>query len=381
MIKRPYTFDRVIRIFFTILIVVGCLYLMMVLKNALLPFLVAWLLAFMIHPVVLFFQKKLRIRNRMLAIISTLACICGVFTLIGWAVIPSIIEEVDKMGAIIQGFVSSSNQMPFLPDSIQAFIKEKIDFEQLSHMINKEDWVQIIEDGAAQVWSLITGSVNQIIYIISWFIVLLYLVFILLDYDKILSGFKNMIAPRYQPFIFGLLHDLQESMNRYFRGQTLIAFLVGILFSIGFLIIGLPLAIPLGLFIGLLNMVPYLQIVGLVPTILLCLLQAYETNNNFWILFAAALAVFVVVQLIQDIILTPRIMGKVTGLNPAIILLSLSIWGTLMGIMGMIIALPLTTLMISYYQRYILNGEKIVKDSAAERPDVKDVDNKSDTDI
>lgn len=381
MIKRPYTFDRVIRIFFTILIVVGCLYLMVVLKNALLPFFVAWLLAFMIHPVVLFFQKKLRIRNRMLAIVSTLVCICGVFTLIGWAVIPSIIEEVDKMGTIIQGFVSSSNQMPFLPDSIQAFIKEKIDFEQLSHMINKEDWVKIIEDGVAQVWSLITGSVNQIIYIISWFIVLLYLVFILLDYDKILSGFKNMIAPRYQPFIFGLLHDLQESMNRYFRGQTLIAFLVGILFSIGFLIIGLPLAIPLGLFIGLLNMVPYLQIVGLVPTILLCLLQAYETNNNFWILFAAALAVFVVVQLIQDIILTPRIMGKVTGLNPAIILLSLSIWGTLMGIMGMIIALPLTTLMISYYQRYILNGEKIVKDSVAERPDVKDVDNKSDTDI
>jgi predicted PurR-regulated permease PerM len=67
-----------------------------------------------------------------------------------------------------------------------------------------------------------------------------------------------------------------------------------------------------------------------------------------------ALAVFAVVQAIQDAILTPKIMGHVTGLNSAIILLSLSIWGSLLGILGMIIALPMTTLLISYYQRYVI---------------------------
>lgn len=149
-------------------------------------------------------------------------------------------------------------------------------------------------------------------------------------------------------------------MNRYFRGQSLVAFLVGILFSIGFLIVGLPLAIVLGLFIGLLNMVPYLQIIGVIPTVLLCLIKASESGQNFWLLFAACMAVFIIVQLIQDIILVPRIMGHVTGLNPAIILLSLSIWGTLLGVIGMIIALPLTSLVLAYYQKYILkeNPEK-----------------------
>ena len=148
-------------------------------------------------------------------------------------------------------------------------------------------------------------------------------------------------------------------MNKYFRGQAMIATCVGILFSIGFLIIDFPLAIGLGLFIGLLNMVPYLQLIGFIPTIILAILKSADTGESFLLIMLSALAVFAVVQTIQDTLLTPRIMGKVTGLSPAIILLSLSIWGSLMGIMGMIIALPVTALLISYYQKYIIDREHI----------------------
>jgi predicted PurR-regulated permease PerM len=130
-----------------------------------------------------------------------------------------------------------------------------------------------------------------------------------------------------------------------------------VLFSIGFLIIDFPMAVGLGLFIGLLNMVPYLQLLGFVPTILLAIVKAAETGQNFWMIMLLALIVFAVVQAIQDTILTPKIMGHVTGLNSAIILLSLSIWGSLMGILGMIIALPMTTLLISYYQKYIVKNK------------------------
>ena len=83
---------------------------------------------------------------------------------------------------------------------------------------------------------------------------------------------------------------------------------------------------------------------------MLAILKAADTGQNFWIIIASASAVFIVVQIIQDTFIVPKIMGKITGLNPAIILLSLSIWGSLMGMLGMIIALPLTTLMLSYYQ-------------------------------
>ena len=148
--------------------------------------------------------------------------------------------------------------------------------------------------------------------------------------------------------------DIANTMNRYFRGQFLIAMLVGILFSIGFLIIGLPMGVVLGLFIGLLNLVPYLQLISLPVTAVLCIVGAITTGGSFWVLFWEAMAVYVVVQCIQDLLLTPRIMGKAMGLNPAIILLSLSVWGSLLGFLGLIIALPLTTLILSYYNLYII---------------------------
>ena len=116
-------------------------------------------------------------------------------------------------------------------------------------------------------------------------------------------------------------------------------------------------AILLGLFIGLLNMVPYLQIIGLIPAFLLALVHALDTGGSLWTMLALTGLVFVVAQIIQDAILTPRIMGKEMGLSPAMILLSLSIWGKLLGIFGLIIALPMTCLLVAYYRRFLTRAE------------------------
>ena len=188
------------------------------------------------------------------------------------------------------------------------------------------------------------------------------MVFSWLECEKLAEGWVSMLPIRYRRFAGGITNDLQSGMNTYFRGQAFVALCVGILFSVGFLIIDFPMAIGLGLLIGALNLVPYLQIIGFIPTIMLAILKAADTGQNFWIIIASATAVFVVVQIIQDTLIVPRIMGKITGLNPAIILLSLSIWGSLMGIIGMIIALPLTTLLLSYYKRFIIQKEKITDD-------------------
>ena len=166
-----------------------------------------------------------------------------------------------------------------------------------------------------------------------------------------------MIPPRYRRIVFSIGHDVKTSMNLYFRGQSMVAFLVGVLFSIGFLIIGLPLAVVLGMFIGLLNMVPYLQFVSVFPATLLCLVYSVDTGINFWAIWWQCMAVYAIVQVIQDLFIVPRVMGKTMGLNPAIILLSLSIWGALFGFIGLIIALPLTTLILSYYNKHVIGDD------------------------
>jgi predicted PurR-regulated permease PerM len=116
--------------------------------------------------------------------------------------------------------------------------------------------------------------------------------------------------------------------------------------------------IALGLFVGLLNMVPYLQTIGLLPSAFFALMYSLQTGTSFWVMMGLVLLVFAVVQLIQDMILVPRIMGDVTGMNPAVILLSLSIWGKLLGILGLIVALPFTFLLLAYYQRFLRRVEQ-----------------------
>ena len=167
-----------------------------------------------------------------------------------------------------------------------------------------------------------------------------------------------MFPKKSRPFWRSLMDDVETQLDSYVRGQSLVALCIGILFCIGFTIIGFPMSIGLGILIGLLSLVPYLHGFAFIPMILLSALKAVDTGENFWIIFGSAVIVFVVVQAITDMVLTPKIMGKAMGLNPAILLLSLSVWGALLGFIGLIVALPLTTLLIAYYKRYVVKEEE-----------------------
>ena len=205
-----------------------------------------------------------------------------------------------------------------------------------------------------QSWSLVSGTMTIVWAVVDVMMVLLYIFFLLIDYEDVNQNWIKIVPSSHRTMAKHLASDIKREMNAYFRGQATVAFLVGVLFSIGFLIIDLPMAIGLGMFIGLLNMVPYAQAIGFIPTVVLALLKANDTGENFWFIISMAIVVFFVVQAIQDLFLVPKIMGKTMGLRPAIILLSLSVWGTLLGIIGFVIALPLTTLGWSYYRRFVL---------------------------
>ena len=351
--RKEITFDRFIRGTLTAAGVIGILYLLDRLSGVLLPFFIAWLIAYITYPMVIFYQYKLRMRSRVVSILAVMLTLAAIGTAISLFFIPPMIEECIKMKELLGAYLQNGNGQTSIPEAINEFIHNNIDAKWLMQTLDSETIVQAVQKVVPKMWSLVATSYNIIIGIFAAFIMVLYYFFILLDYEQISGGWVNLIEAKHRRKVVALLNDVKDSMNHYFRGQSLVAFCVGVLFSIGFLIIDFPMAVSLGLFIGLLNMVPYLQIIGLIPTVMLALIKAAETGENFWWILGLAMIVFCVVQLIQDTILTPKIIGKITGLNPAIILLSLSIWGSLMGMLGMIIALPLTSLLLSYYQRYI----------------------------
>ena len=359
MPNRPFTFDRVVRIVFTILILFAALWLINTLKNVLLPFCVACLFAYIMEPFVQFNRRLLHLKGRIVAIFVTLFEAFFFFAALCYFLIPTIITELDQMAAVFREFASDKITVSFMPEGVLGFIKRHIDFKELGDMLTSDQLSQLIEKTITTSWTIITSSIEVVIGIAGWFIVALYIVFIMIDYDRLGRGFRHMVPPKYRKEVFTLANDIKKSMNHYFRGQALVATCVGVLFAIGLSIVGLPLAVVLGLFIGILNMVPYLQLISIIPTVLLCLVSSLGEGTNFWHIFWQCMAVYCIVQLIQDFFLTPQTMGKAMGLNPAIILLSLSVWGTLLGMIGLIIALPLTTLLLSYYDQYIIRRDEI----------------------
>ena len=367
LFDKPFTFDRVSRIVFSVLMVGGLIYLLAVLKNALLPFLIAWLMAYMMQPFVRFFQYKLKFKSRVLSITAVLVSLAGLLILLYQLVVPSIIDEIQGTFQLLQTHQGNPENIPLIPESWRIYIVNQMDLLHLSELISRENLLNTLKQIAPRMWTLLSSTFSLLFSVTILFVVMLYFIFILLDYEKIAEGWIKLIPERYRPFAQGLAEDVEVSMNRYFRGQALIALCVGVLFAIGFKIIDFPLAVSLGLFIGFLNLIPYLQTLGLIPMLLLSLLKAAETGGSFWLIFGSALLVLCVVQGIQDLFLTPKIMGKAMGLNPAIILLSLSIWGTLLGFVGLIVALPLTTLSLSYYKRFILMEQSKIESDKTRR--------------
>jgi predicted PurR-regulated permease PerM len=354
MLENEITFDRVIRWVLVALGATAVVLLINRLSSVLLPFFIAWILAYMIYPFVIFLETKCRLRYRVVSITVALLIVLAVMALAAFLVVPPIIEESIRMSGLISIYFHDTLASSEFLVNIQEMLQDYASDNSLMGLIQHSSVVEVAENLLLQAWYFLSGTINFALGVLGSVVVLLYLFFILMDYEKISSGWLRFIPAGKRDFTGMVVQDVKNGMNAYFRGQSLIALCVGVLFSIGFLIIDFPMAIGLGLFIGLLNLIPYLQLVGFIPTILLALVKAADTGQNFWFILLCAIAVFAVVQTIQDVYLTPRIMGHVMGLNPAIILLSLSIWGSLLGIIGLIIALPLTTLLISYYRRFIL---------------------------
>ncbi|MBR5476023.1 MAG: AI-2E family transporter [Bacteroidaceae bacterium] len=359
-------FLRIMLIFIT----VGISYFILnSISSVLLPFGVAWLIAYMLYPIVRFFQNRLRIKSRMLAILAVLITAVAVITVSVILITPSITNEFSIFKEVIVNFFSNNIKNPSIPPFIVDAVRKYGNEQGIVNLLQSSGIQDLIEKLFEHTQTLLAGTMNIVSQLLSSCITLLYLFFILLDYEKLSDEWKLFLPVRWRELATKLSNDLIDGMNQYFRGQALVALCVGILFSIGFLIIDFPLAIGFGLFVGMLNLVPYLQLVSLLPMVFLALLKAANTGSNFWLILLSAFIVLAVVQTIQDLFLVPKILGKRMNLHPAVILLALAIWGKLLGILGMIVALPMTTILIAYIKRYHeINSVQEKAENAPEEP-------------
>ena len=348
---KEITFDKFIRWTGITLIVLGVLYVTNYLSSVLLPFFIAWFFAYLLYPVVKFIENKLHVKVRALSIIIAMLLAIGVIGGVIWLIIPPMIDQLDKLGEVLTRWLHQTTHT----NNLTAVIKEWLQDNQvqIERFLKSKDFSDAVKTTMPKVFSVVGQTANILVSIVASMITLLYMFFILLDYETLTANWIRIFPKKSSPFWQELMKDVERELNNYIRGQGMVALCMGIMFCIGFTIIGFPMAIGLGILIGIMDLVPYLHTFALIPTAFLAMLKAADTGQNFWIVFGLAFLVFCVVQILTDMVVTPKIMGKAMGLNPAILLLSLSVWGALLGFLGLIVALPLTTLLIAYWQRYV----------------------------
>ena len=364
--SKEITFDKFIRWAGIVTLVIAVLYITNYLSEVLLPFFIAWFFAYLLYPVVKFIENKLHVKVRALSILLAMGAAIAIVGGVIWLIIPPMIAQFDKLGEVLTRWVHQTTHT----NNLTMLIKEWLQDNQttIERFLKSKDFSDALKTTMPKVFSVVSQTATVLMSIVASMITLLYMFFILLDYETLTANWVRIFPKKNRPFWSALMKDVERELNNYIRGQGMVALCMGIMFCIGFTIIGFPMAIGLGILIGIMDLVPYLHTFALIPTAFLAMLKAADTGQNFWVVFGLAVLVFCVVQVITDMVVTPKIMGKAMGLNPAILLLSLSIWGALLGFLGLIVALPLTTLLIAYWQRYVTREKPQYEEKLGQEP-------------
>jgi len=190
-------------------------------------------------------------------------------------------------------------------------------------------------------------AIKYLVSLIGWLVVPVYLIYFLTAKPfsgKNAENFLPFLKPSTRKDVSYLIDEFFAIIVAFFRGQVVIAFIQGLLFGLGFWLVGLPYGLLIGLTLGCLNLVPYLgNIIGMAVT----LPMAFFGEGGSGLRLGLVLAVFCVVQLLDGYFITPRIQGKKTGLNDVAIIFSLLFWGVVFnGILGVLLAIPLSAFIV-----------------------------------
>ncbi len=301
------------------------------------PFLAAFIIAYILNPVVNFFtQRKI---PRSIAVLIIFIVFFGSMALLIINIIPSIADELENLVEVLPNYTTR----------IQDFIQQlQTDYRRF----NLPEGVRsIIDDSISDVevrliafFDNITekalGFFQGIIYI---FIIPLLVYYFLRDFNVIKKYIKSIIPKKYQHQASLLIKEMDITLGAYFRGILMISFLVGTMTYLGLLFLRVEFALVLGIISGLTNVIPYFgPIIGSIPAITIALLESPA-------LAVKVLILIFVIQQVESQFISPPILGRTLGIHPLVILFVIFLGGRLFGLVGLLIAVPFTAMLRILY--------------------------------
>ena len=313
------------------------------------PLAVAGILALMLKPMVLWAEKTMRI-GRVGAIILLYGLVVIFSLILAALILPVIFIQARAFLEYLPHMIDQSTALlaRFLPDASE-WLANALNPDALrEHMNSLSGHFRKIMESSLPALNTLGDYLARVFTTIAGFVIIpIYLFFFLLTDKNPLRSMDeqlSFIPERYREDMTFLAGEFARIIVAFFRGQILIGLIMGVLLAIGFTVAGLKFGAFLGIIIGLLNIIPYLgSTIGLLTVLPLSFLQ----QEGGFVLLLLVLGVFIIVQLIEGYLLTPKIMGRSTGLHPLAIIIAIFFWGkALGGILGMILAIPLTAFFV-----------------------------------
>ncbi len=332
------------------LLVAGCL--IWLLAPVLTPFLLSALLAYMADPVINRLECwKMR---RDVAVSLVFLVVISLLTVAMLIVVPLLVRETVDLFERLPGYFQT------LQETVLPWVERQLDIElgidtfdaaQARELIQAH--LQDIAGVAGALLAYITESGGRfVIWITGMILVPLVTFYLMRDWHKLLETVRDMLPRNIEPVAVKLTRDCDEALGGFLRGQLMVMVSLGIIYSVGLLIVGLNNAIAIGMIAGLVSFVPYL---GAIIGILLAGITAVIQNFDVWFLLSVAI-VFTVGQLIESFLLTPKLVGDRIGLHPVLVIFMVMAGAHLFGFIGILLALPVaaagTVLVRFLYQNY-----------------------------
>ncbi len=331
-------------------------YIIYLMRIAIIPLILAIAIAYLLSPLVILLQKKMR---RIFAVAITYVIFTGIIFVFFFFIIPLIIDQFETF---IERFPSYLDN---LTNIINNFLRENAIIKSIENLIGKE----IMPKDTSGITQYLISRINleeinifqgattfgRSVFNIIFYIIVgpLLGIYILSHTDKIRITFLKIIPKRFKNQAIIILDKINKVAGRYIRGQLLISVIVGILCTVVLLVLKVDFAVLLGFIAGLSNMIPLLgPIIGAIPAALAALFISPLKALLVILLFVA-------IQQIDNYFISPNILKYQVGVHPGIIIFSLMAGGALFGIWGLLIAVPTVAILQEVLRYYLLEKNKI----------------------
>lgn len=309
------------------------------LGDVLIPFVVAALLAYLTDPIT---NLLVRLRlPRALAVVCVFIILALLITLFLVIFIPLFEKQISIFISKIPEFFN------WLQQTVIPWINQKFD---LSANLSTMDLSNAFSAHWQQAGNVVKSTFKVItssgLAFIGWMVNLLLipvvLFYLLRDWPKITHGFQQLLPREIEPTVTRLVHECNDVLGAFLRGQLMVMLALGILYSIGLALVGLDTALVIGMISGLVSIVPYL---GFILGIVSASIGAFLQFHDLWHI-AGVVLVFIVAQSIEGSILTPTLVGDKVGVHPVLVIFAVLAGGKLYGFVGVLLAIPVTAVLM-----------------------------------